>query len=460
MAKKYDLIVVGAGPAGFMAARAAGENGLEVALLERKTDPTELTRACGQTLVCFNEYYLGNVARYNTRDKRICFSSDGFSFKYDGPFENIYSQQRYTPSGHKMDFGAYEQQKGRGDYGRVGLVFDKEALFRCLLEEVKACSVDVFPGINVQKVTSTADGVKVEGSGQSFEGTYVIAADGTNSRVAEVMGFNKDRTYYCNLHCIGYYMSGLELQEPHDIVISTSNLLKDGDALLFVVPRPNDGEYNILVLSHNPRVDLVAAGDYFMQEAFCAPWFKKAQKSRVMSAVLSCYSPIVEPYRDRVLVAGDVGAQIELENQGAMISGWKAGQAVSTAVLEENIGLESNGISRYVNWWQEAYVDFYDHENHFAGVTLLYMLTTEELDYFYGLVKETLPALWAPIGTAQGKAVAQTIAKATSIIQRERPDIFQKLQRQRSLPKRKLIAELTKLSKPVVGVDASLHPRT
>ena len=32
MTKKYDVIVVGAGPAGFLAAKAAGENGLEVAL--------------------------------------------------------------------------------------------------------------------------------------------------------------------------------------------------------------------------------------------------------------------------------------------------------------------------------------------------------------------------------------------------------------------------------------------
>ena len=33
---KYDLIVVGAGPAGLMAAKTAAENGLTVALIERK----------------------------------------------------------------------------------------------------------------------------------------------------------------------------------------------------------------------------------------------------------------------------------------------------------------------------------------------------------------------------------------------------------------------------------------
>jgi len=460
MAKKYDVIVVGAGLAGFLAAKAAGENGLNVALLERKSDPTQLTRACGQSLVCFNEYYFGNIARYNTRDKRICFPSDGFSFEYDGPYENIYSLRRYTPKGHKMDLGDYEQQKSRGDYGRVGLSFDKGMLLQCLLEQVKACCVDVFPGINVEKVTSIAEGVTVEGSGQSFEGSYVIAADGTNSRVAQVMGFNEDRTYYCNLYAISYYMSGLELPTPHDMIVSTSAFLKEGDATLFLIPRPTEGEYNFLLVSFiDPRVNLQAAGDYFMNEAFCAPWFEKAKKLKVMSAICSYYSPIVEPYRDRVLVVGDAGALVEMENQGAMISGWRAGQAISTAVQEKNLGLETTGISRYVNWWKEAYANSCNFDNALRGLTLPCILTTEEMEYFYGYIKETLPALWAPPwGTGdQGKAVARAIAKATSNLEQDRPDILQKLQRQRSLPVTELLAEVTKISKPVVGA-ADISP--
>ena len=63
---KYDLIVVGGGPAGFLAAKAAGENGFNVALLEKKVDPTQLTRACGQTLVSMNEPYFGNSTNCHT----------------------------------------------------------------------------------------------------------------------------------------------------------------------------------------------------------------------------------------------------------------------------------------------------------------------------------------------------------------------------------------------------------
>ena len=46
MAIKDDLIVVGAGPAGLMAAKTAGEEGLKVAVLERKNDITKVRRCC------------------------------------------------------------------------------------------------------------------------------------------------------------------------------------------------------------------------------------------------------------------------------------------------------------------------------------------------------------------------------------------------------------------------------
>ncbi len=48
MAAKFDLIVVGGGPAGLEAAKTAAENGLKVALLERKTHPATVLRSCAQ----------------------------------------------------------------------------------------------------------------------------------------------------------------------------------------------------------------------------------------------------------------------------------------------------------------------------------------------------------------------------------------------------------------------------
>ena len=446
MAKKYDVIVVGAGPAGFLAAKAAGENGLDVALLERKSDPTVMDRSCLQTLISANEYFLRSLLQFNARDKRICFSPDGFSFKYDGPYINLYSLAAYTPNGHKIEHGDLKEQKKKGEHGRIGIGIDKEALFRNLLDEVKACSVDVFPGINVQKVTTTADGVTAEGNGQSFEGKYLIAADGVNSRVAEVTGFNKDRYYYCNLYALSYYLSAVEMPEPEQVSLVWA-YGKEGAFRGYIMPRPIKGEYYLLLLTVDPRVNLEAGVDYFMTEAVCAPWLKNAKKLKAFSAVCNCYSPIIEPYKDRILVAGDVGATQELENNGALVSGWKAGQAISTAVQEENLGLEVTAISRYIDWWKEVYIKDCPHELYMTGMSMAYILpTAEDINYVYSHITEPGGACWNPYTASN--SLRDSMAKAVAITQKERPDIYQKLQR-KSLHPKELLAEITRISKPV-----------
>jgi len=447
MAKTYDVIVVGAGPAGLVAAKVAGENGLDVALLERKSNPTVIDKVCGGSLLSANEYFHHDLYRRNIRDKCICFPSHGFSVKYDGPYRDVYCSYFYSPNGYRMQAGVCEEQKRKGDYGKVTTRLDMEVLFRCLLEEVKAYSVDVLPGVNVEKVTTLANKVRVDGGGQSFEGRYLIAADGVNSRVAQVAGFNKARTYYCQLRAISNYMSGVGLPDP-DATHTVFGFTKDGPAWSLVFPRPAEGEYTLVVLTIHPNVDLEAAESYFTKEAFCAPWFKNARKLRSFSVNENCYTPIVEPYKDRVLVIGDVGATQELEITGAMISGWKAGHAISLALQEENLGLEVTAIFQYVKWWQEAYINYYRPDTYMKNWALPYILTEpEEIDYLFSRIREPVRPCFNPY--TMSKYLGQAIRKVLPIIEQERPEMLQKL-RKRGLPFAEIIAEVTKLSKPVL----------
>jgi flavin-dependent dehydrogenase len=78
----YDVLVVGAGPAGLMAAKTAGENGLRVALLERKEHIVDINRACTMMVLVLNEYIFGERITFNTRDGRLCFPVNGFSVRY------------------------------------------------------------------------------------------------------------------------------------------------------------------------------------------------------------------------------------------------------------------------------------------------------------------------------------------------------------------------------------------
>jgi digeranylgeranylglycerophospholipid reductase len=446
VAKKYDVIVVGAGPAGLVAAKAAGENGFEVALLERKTNLTVMDRACVTSLDSANEYLHHDLFRCNVRDKRLGFPAHGFSVKYDGPYRNAYGWYFYSPSGNRMQAGVVEEQKKKGDDGKITTVIDKEILFRCLLEEVKAYSVDVFPGINVVKVTTTADGVTVEGSGQSFEGRYLIAADGANSRIAQMLGMNEGRAYFSQLRIIMYHMSGVEPPEP-DAVASSFCFIESGPTMWLLFPKSPEGEYNYNIATMDSRVDLEEADNHVLKESFFAPWFKNAKILRTFSANENCYTPIVEPFKGRVVIAGDVGATQELEVTGAMICGWKVGHAVSTALQEENLGLEVTAIAQYGKWWQEDYVNSYSYDTYMKIFALPILLGSEETDYLFSMIKEPLPPCFNPY-TLQDY-IGHALGKVMPTIERERPDVFRRLQRM-SLPATELYADITRTSKPIL----------
>ncbi len=95
----YDLIVVGAGPAGLAAAKIAAENGLSVALLERKKNIHEILSMCGMMIVSLSGTYMGERVVFNEKARLLSFPHNGFSVKYDGPTKDFYTWQMYSPNG-------------------------------------------------------------------------------------------------------------------------------------------------------------------------------------------------------------------------------------------------------------------------------------------------------------------------------------------------------------------------
>ncbi len=109
--------------------------------------------------------------------------------------------------------------------------------------------------------------------------------------------------------------------------------------------------------------------------------------------------------------------------------------------------MEVTGISRYVNWWKEAFADYYDHEAYMKNWILPLVLTEEEdMSYAFSLIKEPLPANFNPYTV--GKIMGRRMAGLAPVIEKERPDIFQKLGKLR-IPVEEAFVEVTKISKPV-----------
>ena len=433
MPKEYDLVVVGAGPAGLMATKTAGENGLNVALIERKGCITDINRSCSMMLVSLGGEYLGERILLNTREKRLCFPRYGFSIPYEGPHQDFYTWSIYSHRAHKIQLGDYQKNSSMGEAGRASAVYDKEVLLKGLLKEVESLNADVFPSHNV--IGTATDGGKVKvitSEGKSFKGTFVIAADGRSSRLAQTLGFNRKRKFFGTPISLGFEMLGLEPPEKYalfQIILNESHPVN-----VWITPRTGKDEHFVMVSSLTPGTDYAAAFERFSRKGFFSPWFERAEIKRKLSSIGNMCSHIVDPYKDQVMLVSDAAWCQEAEMTGAVISGWKAASAVTCALTEGKVSRE--GVSDYLDWWREEVINKYDYRDMIRNAVLPYVLTPDEIDFIFSLIKKPLPNIFDPYETP--KLIGGALSEVMPVIAKEKPRIIQKLNQMRSIPLEKI----------------------
>jgi len=422
MKERYDVIVIGAGPAGLLAAKAAAQNGYDVAVLERKKDPSVITRACGQSLLPPNEYFFGDIFHYNEKDRRFCFSNLGLSFPYTGAVKNLHTWHMFSPGLTKMQFGYGPDKPG----APIAVSYDKEILIKCLLEDIRCDHVDLFADTEYTDIQFGPGVIVVQAGDRAFTGSCVIAADGTNSRVVQKLGYNNNRRHIANLYVQSCFVQGFKA--PHDnSIITAVTFIDDKPVYMFLLPRPDGPEWNFIILTLERSVDLSKAYEIITADKRYAPWFAGAKKTREFAAVECIYSPIQRPFRNNVLIVGDAGACQELECLGAMITGWKGGLAVAAALKEQELGILPRAISQYEDWWLNTYIKQYDYQDYLSIFGIAYMFAKPDvIDYIFGLMgAEPFPATFNPY-TAVG-LIGNRLQSLMPKIMGERPDILQQL---------------------------------
>jgi len=153
----YDAIVVGAGPAGGMAARQIATAGFHTLVLDKK-------RVIGEPVQCAE-----GVSRFG-------LESNGIRAEAEWVAQKILGARCVVPNGHSFFITQLE-----------GYAIDRAAFDRWIVEGAADRGAELLASTRVKAVERGDGGWRVSGNGRSFDGRILIAADGPASEIARAL---------------------------------------------------------------------------------------------------------------------------------------------------------------------------------------------------------------------------------------------------------------------------------
>lgn len=302
-----DVLIVGAGPTGLMLAGDLAAAGVSCAVLERRDEESNLTRAFG--------VHARTLELLDARGVADELIATGVTVSGLGPFGRILFR---LPS--------------RFPYTLITTQYQTE---RVLAERARAAGAEIVSGAEVVRVRQDLDGVDLivrdaVGGERTLRGRYAVGADGAHSVVRHEL----ELPFPGRAAVMSVMISDLRLVEPPETVTARST----GDGFVFVVPF-GDGWYRMIGWSRsNQRPDTAPVDFAELRDL----------TRTVLGTDLGMHDPRwlsrfhsderqVPRYRDRrVFLAGDAahihspagGMGMNTGIQDAANLGWKLGAAV------------------------------------------------------------------------------------------------------------------------------------
>ncbi|KPJ57172.1 MAG: hypothetical protein AMJ42_04745, partial [Deltaproteobacteria bacterium DG_8] len=387
MRERYNVIIVGAGPAGLMAAWRTAEKGLKVLIIEKKTTVCEVLRTTGNAFRNMNPINGEYLTLDKKRDKAVVhFHNSKFDLEYTGRLLDIYDSYSFSNAGYCMRMTRKDRP--------MSYTFNTRALYQDLKNKAEEVGAIFMTGTIAMGAENLKRGVRVQSKKENkvlwLEADRVIAADGLHSRMVEAMGLNKDREFYVKGPVFETTFEGVEFPYPIGVSSMRGRGMTEGrDGFIFLYPSvEEENAYSVIVQTKFPAHQGPKIIDYFTKESRCAPWFKNARPISRSAAMVTLRSPLVTPYIDKVLFIGDAPAYGETLVAGAIRCGYHAADAVYKELSGEK------GFEEYRDFWTTnfEYVKNPNKRADYTRILLLYgYLSEDELDFLYKLAEERGP---------------------------------------------------------------------
>jgi len=338
----YDIIIVGAGPAGTSTALALADSGLKVALIDKANFPRD--KICGDF-----------VAGHGIRVLKAL--SPALHEKI------VQFPQKATNKSTRLYVG--EHNPMQFDWVLTSYTIRREHFDQLLLDEVLVTGcADFFPGDGVKEVKNTLSGIKLTTkSGVELSARLVIGADGAHSVVARQMaGFKVDREHYGG-SVRAYFSNVSQIEEAVNEVYVHKDVVP-GYFWLFPVSATTAnvglGMHSRYITKH--KVDLKARFYNFIEKS---PVLQQKLGSASIQGDLAgfglpFFSKKFNISGDGYLLVGDAASLIDPSNGEGIMLGIISGQlAAKTAISAfEKQDFSAAQLASYTEavhqkWWKE-----------------------------------------------------------------------------------------------------------
>jgi geranylgeranyl reductase family protein len=322
---QYDVIIVGAGPAGSVAAMYLGEAGKKVLLVDKTEFPRE--KICGDGKGLKAQNIIKELGIYDEY------------LKLEG--KKIYGVTLSSPNGTVVEFDAETRDKPAPGHTHKRIVFDN-FLFQNAKKKVKEFRIlNVIDLIIEDDVVKGLIGTNNKGEREEHRANIVLAADGANSIIANKLKLNVIPPEHFIVALRGYYKNVKGTTDRIEIHL-VKNLIP---GYFWIFPLPND-EANVglgMVVKDMKKknIDLKEA---FLKEIRENPIFiKRFEDAELVGEIKGWNLPLASYHRkcygNGFLLLGDAAALIDpLSGEGvgsAMISGKIAAQ-IAIESMEKN----------------------------------------------------------------------------------------------------------------------------
>lgn len=206
--REYDIVVVGAGPSGSMAAKVAAELGASVLVVEKR-------RAIGIPVACA-EGISKPVLNSLMKPKASWIATE------------VAGAIVTTPSGRSCriehpDAGYILERK----------IFDRDVATMAVDAGASLLTNTEAVGLLSEKERVTGVEVSYRGNRKAVHSKVVIGADGVNSRVARLAGLGRELSAECYHACAEYLLGNVKLEDGYTEFIAGNGIAPGGYAWVF-----------------------------------------------------------------------------------------------------------------------------------------------------------------------------------------------------------------------------------